>query len=280
MDTRLGRSVAIKILPPHLASFARFRRRFEIEAQAVAALDHPNIVTIHSVEEANGVHFIVMELVSGETLAELIPEGGVSVNEFFKIAIPLAKALADAHAHGVTHRDLKPDNIMIDNDGTLKIVDFGLAKIEPLFAATSEDERPNRLTKPGEILGTVPYMSPEQAEGRSVDESSDVFTLGVNFYELLTGCYPFEGDTPTTVIASILRDEPISVTEVKPEVPEQLSELIARCLDKKATRRDSASGLAAELERLQGEGANSQRHHGASPHILGEGRSHADGPDQ
>ena len=183
-DTKLSRKVALKVLPPEMASGER-RMRFEREAKAVAALNHPNIVTIHSVEESEGVHFITMELVKGKTVTELIPKKGLPLNKFFDIAIPLADAVSAAHEKGIIHRDLKPDNLMVSDEGRLKILDFGLAKLKQEFAEEGLSELPTRSpTQEGRILGTVAYMSPEQAEGKQIDHRSDIFSVGVLLYEL------------------------------------------------------------------------------------------------
>ncbi len=177
-DTKLSRKVALKVLPPEMAENAERRARFEREAKAVAALDHPNIVTIYSVEEAEGVHFYTMQLVKGKTLTELIPKKaafakasasqGLPLSKFFEIAIPLADAVSAAHEQGIIHRDLKPDNLMVGDDGRLKILDFGLAKLKPGNAESGISELPTQsATAEGRILGTVAYMSPEQAEGKT-----------------------------------------------------------------------------------------------------------------
>jgi serine/threonine protein kinase len=164
-DTKLSRKVALKILPPEMATHAERRERFEREAKAVAALNHPNIVTIHSVEEAEGMHFITMELVKGKTLTDLIPKRGLPLNKFLDIAVPLADAVSSAHEKGIVHRDLKPDNLMVNEEGRLKILDFGLAKLKPTHAESGMSELPTQsATQEGRILGTVAYMSPEQAE--------------------------------------------------------------------------------------------------------------------
>ena len=170
LDTSLSRNVALKVLPPEMASNPERRNRFEREAKAVAALNHPNIVTIHSVEESEGIHFITMERVRGKTLTELIPKKGLPLNKFFEIAIPLADAVSAAHEKGITHRDLKPDNLMVSDEGRLKILDFGLAKLKQEIADAGFSELPTQsATQEGRIVGTVAYMSPEQAEGKSVD---------------------------------------------------------------------------------------------------------------
>ncbi len=253
-DTKLNRKVALKILPAEVAGDPERRKRFEREAQAVAALNHPGIVTVHSVEEAEGVHFITMELVEGRTLSELIPKDGLPLGRFFEVAVPLADAISAAHGRGITHRDLKPENVMVTDDGRIKVLDFGLAKLmegapaggaaSPLPAATT--------TEPGRILGTVAYMSPEQAEGKPVDPRSDIFSLGVVLYVMATGRRPFDGDTPASILSSVIKDTPPSVTERKPALPRDLGRIVRRCLHKDPERRyQTAKDIRNELEELR-----------------------------
>jgi Tol biopolymer transport system component len=255
-DTKLGRTVALKILPPEMAADPERRARFEREARAVAALNHPNIVTIHSVEEADGVHFITMELVEGKTLSELIPKGGSELAQFLDRAVALTDAVSAAHKRGITHRDLKPDNVMLSDDGRVKVLDFGLAKLR---GAATDDAAATRLagheqTAEGKILGTVAYMSPEQAEGKAVDPRSDVFSLGIILYEMATGQRPFKGDTPISTVSSILRDTPTAVTELKASLPRHLGRIVKRCLAKDPDRRyQTAVDLRNDLEGLKEE---------------------------
>ena len=248
-DTTLGRQVALKILPPELAKDDDRRLRFAREARAVAALNHPNIVTVHSVEESGGIHFITMELVKGKTLAELLPRQGFALGRFFEIAIPLVDAVSAAHQQGIAHRDLKPANVMIGDDGRIKVLDFGLAK--------GMDGEPGRVgevptqsaTRAGHTVGTPAYMSPEQAQGERVDTRSDIFSLGIVFYEMLTGRRPFEGGNPASVISAILRDRPQPVNELQPTVPRALARLVDRCLAKSPLDRfQSAIDLRHSLE--------------------------------
>ena len=223
-DTKLGRRVALKVLPEETAADPDRRARFQREARAVAALNHPNIVTLHSVEEADGVHFITMELIEGKTLGELIPRKGFTPDRLLEIAIPLADAVSSAHRAGITHRDLKPDNIMVDDRGRLRVLDFGLAKLhDPEDPDDGETQAPTAVVETGEgkILGTVAYMSPEQAEGKAVDPRSDVFSLGTILYEMATGERPFRGETSMSTIGAILKDEPASVTDHNPSLPGQ-----------------------------------------------------------
>jgi serine/threonine protein kinase/WD40 repeat protein len=256
-DTRLQRRVALKVLPEEMAADAERRARFEREARAVAALSHPNIVTVHSVEEADGVHFITMELVEGRTLGKMLPRNGFSLGELLEIAIPLADAVSSAHRSGITHRDLKPDNIMVDGEGRLKVLDFGLAKLHDTADTEGEATQAPTVaaeTEEGTILGTVAYMSPEQAEGKAVDSRTDVFSLGTILHEMATGERPFRGDTKMSTIGSILRDQPAPVTEHNRSLPRHLGRVIRRCLAKDPDRRyQTALDLRNELEELKAE---------------------------
>jgi Tol biopolymer transport system component len=266
-DTKLSRKVALKVLPSEMAENAERRARFEREAKAVAALDHPNIVTIHSVEEVAGVHFYTMQLVKGKTLTELVPRKGMPLNKFFEIAIPLADAVSAAHEEGIIHRDLKPDNLMVSDEGRLKILDFGLAKLKQEFAREGVSELPTQSpTQEGRILGTVAYMSPEQAEGKAIDHRSDIFVIGIVLYEMATGERPFRGDTTASILSSILRDTPTSVTEVNPNLPRDLGKIIRRCLAKDPTRRyQTALDVRNEIEELKEELASGEIEEGTVP---------------
>ena len=252
-DTKLDRKVALKVLPPELAESAERRRRFEREAKAVAALNHPNIVHVYSVEEADGVHFITMELVRGQTLSALIQSGRLPLSQLLDMAIPLADAVATAHEEGITHRDLKPDNVMMGDDGRIKILDFGLAKLKPETSAAGASERATvTATREGHAVGTLTYMSPEQAQGKSVDHRTDIFSLGVILYELATGRLPFRGDSDAAIYSSILRDAPAPVTEIDPRLPNLLGRIIQRCLAKDPEHRlQSAKDLRNELQELK-----------------------------
>jgi len=255
-DTKLGRRVAIKVLPEELGADRERYERFQREARAVAAINHPNIVTVYSVEEADGIHFITMELIKGKPLTELLSGGGLPIERLLQIAIPLADAVSSAHRAGITHRDLKPDNIMIDAEGRLRVLDFGLAKLhEPMGSGEGTQVQTAAAdTGAGVILGTVAYMSPEQAEGKPVDPRSDVFSLGTILYEMATGERPFCGDTSMSTIGAILKDRPVPVTERNPSLPHQMSRIVRRCLAKDPERRyQTALGLRNELEGLQEE---------------------------
>ena len=251
-DTKLDRRVALKVLPPEVASSGERRARFEREAKAVAALNHPNIVTVHSVEESDGVHFITMELVKGKSVAELLPKKGFSLDRFFEIATPLADAVAAAHDRGIVHRDLKPSNLMWTDDHRVKVLDFGLAKIAGGGAGIASELPTEAKTGEGVVVGTVSYMSPEQAEGKTVDHRTDIFSLGIILYELATGERPFCGESTASVLSAILKDTPVPVTELKPELPTELSKIVRRCLVKDVEHRyQSAKDVRNELEELK-----------------------------
>ncbi len=254
-DTRLDRDVALKFLPEAMSADPERVARFEREAKAVAALQHPNIVTIHAVETIDGRTCISMELVDGPTLDAVIPPNGFPLDKFFEIAIPLADALRAAHAKGITHRDLKPSNIMVDGEGRLRVLDFGLAKL--LAAPESGGETTiadGNITAEGKVLGTVNYMSPEQAEAKALDHRSDIFSLGVVLYEMATGVRPFKGDTPISTVSSIIKEKPVSVTELRANLPHHLGRVINRCLEKNPEKRfQTARDVCNELEGLQKE---------------------------
>lgn len=267
-DTKLDRKVALKVLPPDLAEDEERRSRFTREAKVVAGLNHPNIVTLYSVEEADDVHFITMELVSGKTLAELLPRNGFELDKLMEFAGPLANAVAAAHERGVIHRDLKPSNLMLTDSGELRVLDFGLAKLERGVSSGTDvsDATTQAKTGDGVILGTAHYMSPEQAAGRPIDHRSDIFSIGVVLYELATGQRPFQGDTPLSILSSILRDEPPPVRDLKPSLPYLLERTIRRCLAKEPARRfQTAIDIRNEIEELQRELSSGKLVDGASP---------------
>ena len=256
-DTTLSREVALKVLPAELAGDPARLARFEREAKTVAALNHPNIVTLYSVEEAGGIHFLTMELVAGDTLDRQVPAGGAGLARFFELAVPIADALAEAHAKGITHRDLKPANVMVTGKGQVKVLDFGLAKL----SETGTEDGDETLTQDGLILGTVQYMSPEQTMGRPADHRSDVFSLGVLLYEMATGRRPFAGASAAELMSSILRDEPPPITEVRAELPNHLGRVVRRCLEKDPeSRYPTARSLRDELLGLRREVESGPRH--------------------
>jgi serine/threonine protein kinase len=238
--------VALKVLPPELETKER-RRRFEREARTLAAIHHPGIVHVYSIEESAGVRYIAMERIYGRTLAERIEAGGLPLPQLLDVAIPLADALAAAHARGVIHRDLKPANVMVTDDGHVKVLDFGVAKWRPGLQADGSS-----ATHHGVVLGTASYMSPEQAEGRKVDHRTDVFSLGVILFQMATGEIPFRGSSAASVISSLLNDTPPSVTDLQPRLPRDLSRIVKRCLAKDKERRyPSALEVKSDLEELR-----------------------------
>jgi serine/threonine protein kinase/tetratricopeptide (TPR) repeat protein len=236
-DTKLGRDVALKMLPTEMARDPERLARFRREAKALAQLDHPNIITIYSVEECDGIHFLTMQLVEGLPLDRLIPQGGLPVERIFEIASALGDAVAAAHEKGIVHRDLKPANVMVSNDGRVKILDFGLAK--DVRAADMDDATMTSAshTQVGVVMGTPAYMSPEQASGRPLDHRTDIFSLGVVLHEMATGQRPFEGSSSAELVSAILRDTPPSVTDARPDLPSDLGRVIRRCLEKDPRHR-------------------------------------------
>ena len=255
-DSKLGRRVALKVLPLGPSADPERRQRFEREARTIAALNHPNIVTIHAVEQDGDITFLTMELVEGRTLSALLPKSGMPINELLKIAIPLADAVAAAHERSITHRDLKPSNVMLTPDGRVKVLDFGLAKLNEKtgFGDASVTNLAADLTGEGRIVGTVAYMSPEQAEGKPVDHRTDIFSLGVVLYELATGERPFSGDTNMSTLSAILKDTPRSVSDIRPDLPRDLARIIKRALVKDPEHRyQTAKDLRNDLETFRDE---------------------------
>jgi serine/threonine protein kinase len=230
-DNKLGRDVALKVLPPEMALDPDRLTRFRREARAVAALNDPHIVTIFSVEEAEGVHFLTMELVEGESLDRRIPTGGLPIAQILLIAGALANALAVAHEKGIIHRDVKPANVMITADGRIKVLDFGLAK-EARAANADDRTRTSAQTQVGIVMGTPAYMSPEQISGREVDHRTDIFSLGVLLHEISTGTRPFADKSGAELSSAILRDDPALVTDQRADLPADLARIIRRCQEK------------------------------------------------
>ena len=262
-DPRLQREVAIKVLPPGLASDADRLSRFEREARSASALNHPNIVTIHEIGEAGVIRFLVMELVSGSTLRELLSNGPLPIRRLLQIAAQIADGLSRAHSAGIVHRDLKPENLMLTSDGVAKILDFGLAKLEPprseAGVLSQLDTEPGR-TEPGFIVGTVGYMSPEQASGSPVDFRSDQFSFGTILHEMATGRRAFQRTTAVETMAAIVREEPAPLGSARPDAPTPLRWLVERCLSKDpreryASTEDLARDLATLRDRLSETGA-------------------------
>ena len=255
-DTHLDRFVAIKVLPPEKLADPERKRRFVQEAKAASALNHPNIVVIHDIAQADGEHFIAMEFVAGKTLDSLIPRKGLRLTEALNYAIQIADALAAAHRAGIVHRDIKPTNIMASEEGRVKVLDFGLAKLTE--AVEPSPDQATLTLKPesteGVIVGTVAYMSPEQAEARKIDARSDIFSFGSLLYEMLTGQRAFHGETTIAVLSAILRQEPKPASEVVADLPRDLEKIVTRCLRKDLDRRfQTMADVLVELKEVKEE---------------------------
>lgn len=250
-DTKLGREVALKVLPQEVACDLERLARFQREARAVATLNHPNIVTLYSVESCDGVHFLTMELIEGQRLDRLISANGLPVETIVEIASALAEALAAAHEKGIVHRDLKPANVMVTKEGRVKVLDFGLAKEVGTDSSNDLTLTSAGLTEVGIVMGTPAYMSPEQLSGRALDHRTDIFSLGVVLHEMATGRRPFEGNSPAELTSSILRDSPLLVTNVRPDLPADMARVIRRCLEKDPRYRvQTARDVSNELRDL------------------------------
>src|ERR1700730_613763 len=263
-DTHLDRFAAIKVLPPEKVADVERKRRFVQEAKAASALNHPNIITIYDIASENGADFIAMEYVPGKALNQLITRKGLPLGEALKYAVQIADALAAAHAAGIIHRDLKPGNVMVlgtpARAGFVKVLDFGLAKLSDKVESTEreftetmrQDDGP--ATDEGTIVGTVSYMSPEQAEGKRVDARSDIFSFGALLYEMVTGQRAFQGNSKLSTLSAILREEPKPASQVVEGLPRELERIIARCLRKSPERRFQAMpDLKVALEALKEE---------------------------
>jgi serine/threonine protein kinase len=260
-DTRLGRDVAVKLLPAELASDPERLARLEREARTVASLNHPGIVTLHSIEDEGGIRFLTMELVEGQSLDRQLMPGGLPVARVLDVAIPLADALSAAHWKGIVHRDLKPANVMLTSDGRLKVLDFGLAKagsldVKPHRAGTLDASQAETaaasLTSAGSVMGTAPYMAPEQIRGEAVDARTDLFALGIVLYELASGRRPFTGPTFADLASAILRDEPAPLSAVRADVPREFERIVMRCLEKDPDDRfASAHDVLHDLRALR-----------------------------
>ena len=255
-DTNLDRFVAIKVLPAEKVADPERKQRFVQEAKAASSLNHPNIITIYDIGQTEGVDFISMECGTGKTLDQLIPRRGMRLNEALKCAVQIADALARAHSAGIVHRDLKPGNIMVNEHGLVKVLDFGLAKLTESTPA-GEDESTHTMrptTEEGKIVGTVAYMSPEQAEGKKVDARSDIFSFGSVLYEMVTGVQAFHGDTKASTLAAILKDNPRPASQVVDGLPREVERLISRCLRKEVNQRSQhIDDIKLALEELKEE---------------------------
>jgi eukaryotic-like serine/threonine-protein kinase len=260
-DTRLGRFVALKFLPDDFADDAQWRERFQREARAASALNHPNICTIYDIGEADGRAFMAMEFLDGGTLKDKIAGAPLELDQLFDISGQVLDGLEAAHAQGIIHRDIKPANFFIASSGRAKILDFGLAKIATASRARTGDEETlvnaAGQTTAGVTLGTMPYMSPEQALGKPLDTRTDLFSLGVTLYEMATGQMPFHGDTTGVLFLSIVQESPAPVMQLNPKLPPEIQRIINKCLEKdRELRYQHASDISSDLKRLQRNGTS------------------------
>jgi serine/threonine protein kinase/tetratricopeptide (TPR) repeat protein len=257
-DTTLGRRVALKFLPEQMAQDSQLRERFQREARAASSLNHPNICTIHSIEQFEENYFLVMELLEGQTLAQMLGRVQFPMDRLLPMAVQIADALESAHSKGIVHRDIKPANIFVTERGQVKILDFGLVKIEPTQKSKDEgpstviDKQAAELTSPGAAIGTASYMSPEQARGQLVDSRTDLFSLGTVLYQMASGVSPFSGDTSAVIFDSILNRDPPRVDEVSPQLPAEFGRILSKLLEKDRTLRcQTATELKTDLNRLK-----------------------------
>ena len=279
VDTELHRAVALKVLPPEVAADERRMSRFVQEARAASALNHPNIIAVYEIGESDGARFFVTEFVEGTTLREHMAAGRMSVRDVLDVAVQIASALVKAHSAGIVHRDIKPENVMLTHDGYVKVLDFGLAKFTERAGRSVDSEAATRAlvnTDPGSVMGTVSYMSPEQARGQEVDARTDIWSLGIVLYEMLSGQLPFapgEGATPSHVIVSILEKEPLPLTHLAPEVPPDLAHVVSEALTKDRDERfQTARQMLASLKKVkQRLDAGAELERSVAPEMLGGG---------
>jgi serine/threonine protein kinase len=256
-DNHLDRLVALKVLPPEKVADPERKRRFVQEAKAASALNHPNIITIYGIDQVDSVHFIASEFIDGQTLRERMRKEPLKLGQALDLAVQISSALSAAHAAGIIHRDIKPDNIMLRRDGIVKVLDFGLAKLtEPPPAQMVDTEAPTRAvvkTEPGVVLGTTIYMSPEQSRGLALDERTDIFSLGVVLYQMVAGRLPYEGKTTTEVLAEIISEhEPPPLARYSREVPVELERIVSKALRKdRGERYQTIKDLLLDLQSLK-----------------------------
>ena len=284
-DTRLGRRVALKFLPPELGQDGPSLERFQREARAASALNHPNICTVHAIEQNDGQHFIVMELLDGESLATRLGRERMEVSTLLDAAIQIADALESAHAKGIVHRDIKPANVFVNARGQIKILDFGLAKVEGLRGRGGRDSGPGAetqvahdLTTPGTAMGTVSYMSPEQARGQLTDARTDLFSTGTLLYQMATGVLPFQGETQAVVFEAILNRDPVAITQLNASLPQEFNRILGKALEKdRNLRYQTATDLKTDIVRLKRDLDSGRRSAAESTATAGSGAAKAAG---